>query len=152
MADLDNALSDQELVQKIGSHLVEEADSGNIQSKTKAMQLFFDVYIFDLEIGSGASFDQYFQWANCEDAKRIVSQLKEIKLETIAVLAENAITAIFPDGIPSDEDDYDDCMELSEEQEELLENLYEQEEDIHLLIEKALADLARDNDLVSQIN
>lgn len=142
-------MSDSELVRRIGVSLVGEMDSPGKEPTTDAMRLFFDVYCFDMEIGSGGSFDQYFQWATKEQIDRILYQLKEIGLESIADSTKSAIEVAFPHGVPDNEDEFDECLEWTEEQEDIFVELYEENENIHSLIEEKLAKYARENNLLT---
>ena len=142
-------ISDSELVKRIGGYLVGEIYSPGKEPNTDELRLFFDVYCFDMEIGSGGSFDQYFQWATKEQIDRILDQLKEIGLESIADSTKSAIEVAFPHGVPNNEDEFDECLEWTEEQEDVFVDLYENDENIHSLIEEKLAKYARKNSLLT---
>ena len=144
-------MSDSELVSRIADSLIGSIDAPGAEPSSDEMRLFFDVYCFDMEIGSGASFDQYFHWASKEQIDRIVSQLNELGLDSIIEPTKKAIDVAFPAGVPENEDEFDECLEWTEDQELELEELYEQEVEIHALLEEKLAKYARKNNLLSQI-
>ncbi len=146
-----NTLNDADLVAAIGEALIGEMDAPGKVPETRELQLFSDIYNFDLEIGSGASYEQYFRWASKAQIDNLLSQLSALDLDTLTDSTRQAIDIAFPDGVPSDPDAFDDCLDWSEEQEESLEALYDKEENIHALIEEKLACFARSNDLLTQV-
>lgn len=144
-------LTDAEIVSKIADRLIGEIGSPGIAPNTQEMETFYSVYCLDLEIGSGASFEQYFRWSSKEHVDRILNQLESVELHDLIESVSTAINVAFPEGIPSDPDVYEECTDWTEEQEERLEELYEKEDSIHALIEEKLAGYARRNDLLLQI-
>lgn len=141
-------LSDSDLVRKISNSLIGTADRKGNPPATEEMLIFYDVYCLDLEIGSGASFDQYFCWSSSEKVGRILEQLKKVGLHKIIALVRAAIEVAFPRGIPSDPNAYEECTFWTEEQEFELSRLYKSEPTIHEEIENKLAGYARRNGLL----
>ncbi len=146
-----NELSDSELVDKISYSLIGDIGSPGKAPATPEMETFFEIYCLDMEIGSGGSFEQYFRWSGKKEVDRIVTQLEEAGLYAIIETTKKAIEIAFPDGVPEDQDSYEECTDWSDEQEEKLDELYEREECIHGLIEEKLAEYARNKDLLSLI-
>jgi hypothetical protein len=144
-------LSDSELVGRISNSLIGDINSPGNPHATPEMQLFFDIFCLDMEIGSGGSFEQYFRWSSKEQVERIVAQLEEADLNAIIESTQKAIDTAFPKGPPEDQNKYEECTDWSDEQEGKLYDLYEREKSIHTLIEEKLAKYARDNSLLSQI-
>ena len=143
-----SALTDTELVRKIADGLIGEINSPGKPPETDEMQIFYDVYCLDMEIGSAASFEQYFRWSGKEQVDEILNQLREVGLQEIIVSVKKAIDIAFPNGVPEDRDTYQECTDWTEEQNDELTELYEKEENIHALIEEKLAEYARENDLL----
>jgi len=89
------------VVSAIASNLIGEIGGPPAKPpETEELSLFKDVYDLDLEIGSGASFDQYFVWASPEQIQRIVSQLEYLELHEHARITQAAIDVAFPKGAP----------------------------------------------------
>lgn len=145
-------LDDADLVQKITDCLVGGAASESAKPLTPAMQTFYDVVCLDMEIGSGASFEQYFRWTSKEQIDRVLSQLELVGLDDIVGITEEAIRIAFPDGVPADPLVQEECTDWTESQEETLDALFRHYPGIHSLIEARLAAFARRHDLLSLIS
>jgi len=101
---------ERDRVSRDDAYQVVRAVAGNLIGKigepaakppeTDALKLFYDLYDLDLEIGSGASFDQYFVWASPEQIQRIVGQLEYLELYEHARIAQAAIDVAYPKGAP----------------------------------------------------
>jgi hypothetical protein len=87
-------------------------------------ELVYQVEMLSQEVNSGASFEQYFRWARVTRDSRILQYLKDLGLPEVCEIVERAIKAAFPDGIPEDDDDYDQCLDWGEEQERQLASLF----------------------------
>jgi hypothetical protein len=87
-------------------------------------ELVYQIEMLSQEVNSGASFEQYFRWARVTRDSRILQYLKDLGLPEVSEIVERAFKAAFPDGIPEDDDDYELCMEWSEEQEQQLASLF----------------------------
>ncbi len=79
-------LGDAELVQTIRNFLVSNAASELVKPLSSEMQTFYEVVSLDLEIGSGASFEQYFRWSSKEQIERVLTQLEQVGLDEIVGL------------------------------------------------------------------
>ena len=110
-----SALTDTELVRKIADGLIGEINSPGKPPETDEMQIFYDVYCLDMEIGSAASFEQYFRWSGKEQVDEILNQLREVGLQEIIVSVKKAIDIAFPNGVPEDRDTYQECTDWTEE-------------------------------------
>lgn len=147
-----NSMTDEELVRRIADFLMAEVDEQGNEPSTAELQLFFDIFCFDMEIGSGASYEQYFRWSSKEQIDRLLVQLNQLGLGEIVDSTREAIEVAFPHGVPANEDDFEDCLDWTEDQEEALEALYEQEVNIHPLVEEKLAVYARSHNLLAQLS
>ncbi|MCK0153354.1 hypothetical protein MWU49_06555 [Alcanivorax sp. S6407] len=145
-------LGDAELVQIITDYLVGDAASESVKPLSPEMKTFYEVVCLDMEIGSGASFEQYFRWSSKEQIERVLSQLGRVGLDEIIGVTEEAIRVAFPDGVPDDPLARDECTEWTDDQEEALDALYRNCPGIHSLIETKLATFARRHDLLSLIS
>ena len=67
---------------------------------TKEQYLFHCVNSLLLEVGSGASFEQYFRWARLEEIANIVGRLESLGLSEAAEIVREAISVAYPDGLP----------------------------------------------------
>ncbi|WP_434339831.1 hypothetical protein [Motilimonas cestriensis] len=98
-----------------------------------------------------AKYYRYFHWASKTNVESILKQLEAIGLDAIVGSTSEAIKVAFPNGIPTSEDEFEDCLDWSEEQEDVLAELYEKEENLHSAVEEKLAEFARENDLLAQL-
>ena len=87
-------------------------------------ELVYQVEMLSQEVNSGASFEQYFRWVRVTRDSRILQFLKDLGLPEVCEIVERAIKAAFPNGIPEDDDDYEQCMEWSAKQELQLADLF----------------------------
>lgn len=143
-----NELDNEEIVRIIADSLIGKMGSPAKPPETKELQLFADVYLLDLEIGSGASFEQYFRWSGKDEVNRILQQLEEIGLNDVASVTKKAIEIAFPNGVPENDLDYGECTYWTDEQDIALEELYHSAENIHCDIETGLANYAREKSSV----
>ena len=86
--------------------------------------LVFQVELLSQEVNSGASFEQYFRWVGKGEVDQIVDLLNKLELTEVGVIVEKAIMIAFPDGVPDNEDEYENCTEWNESQEGKLESLF----------------------------
>lgn len=143
------SMTDAEIVDVVSSSLIGEIGAPGKLPETPELQLFSDVYSLDLEIGSGASFEQYFRWSDKNQVERILDQLAQIGLPQIRETTRQAIQVAFPDGVPEKACEYQNYTNWSEEQENLLKELYENEPEIHSIIERKLAEFVREKGILS---
>lgn len=101
-------------------------------------QIIYDVNYLVMETNSGASYEQYFRWATPDEIGRVVNALRAVGLEEVAVLTEEAIGVAFPGGVPADPVTKEEATYWSEEQEELLNQLFAQLENCNGQITNAL--------------
>ncbi len=138
----------EEIVRKIAGDIIGESNKPGNPPDTEELRLFFDVYILDMEIGSGASFEQYFRWAEKDQIKNIVGYLEILGLDRLAEVTSAAINIAFPNGVPEDEDELDELTVWTEEQEEALNDHYEQVGDLHGVVANRLGEYAKEKGLM----
>jgi hypothetical protein len=109
-------------VDKVYSAVLDALNAGKTISAQA--ELVYQIEMLSQEVNSGASFEQYFRWARVTRDSRILQYLKDLGLPEVSEIVERAFKAAFPDGIPEDDDDYELCMEWSEEQEQQLASLF----------------------------
>ena len=119
-------------VDQVYSAVLDALNAGKTIS-TEA-ELVNQVEMLSQEVNSGASFEQYFRWARVTRDSRILQYLKDLGLPEVCEIVERAFKIAFPDGIPEDDDDYELCMEWSEEQEQQLASLFAEFEDYNGVI------------------
>ena len=108
-------------VDKVYSAVVDAVNAGKTISAQA--ELVYQVEMLSQEVNSGASFEQYFRWARITDKSRILQYLQDLGLPDVRGIVERAVNVAFPNGIPQDDDDYELCMDWSEDQEQLLADL-----------------------------
>jgi hypothetical protein len=119
-------------VDKVYSAVLDALNAGKTISAQAEM--VYQIEMLSQEVNSGASFEQYFRWARVTRDSRILQYLKDLDLPEVCEIVERAFAAAFPDGIPEDDDEYDLCMEWSEEQEQQLASLFSEFEDFNGVI------------------
>lgn len=105
--------------------------------------LVYQVEMLSQEVNSGASFEQYFRGARVSRDSQIFEYLKDLNLPEVGEIVERAFAAAFPDGIPEDDDEYDLCMEWSENQELQLADLFAEYEDYNGVIINRLGEFIK---------
>ena len=107
-------------------------------------RLIYEIEHLLMEVNSGATFEQYFQWSKLEQIARIVSQLETVGLSEAAQITREAISVAYPDGLPPAPADKVSLSNWdgSEEQEEQLKELAEKFTDYNGTITNKLADYA----------
>ena len=78
------------------------------------------------EVNSGASYEQYFRWASVEEIGAVCAVLRDLGLEEVACLTEQALEVAFPNGIPRSDEDKDELTNWNEGQETALAELFKQ--------------------------
>jgi len=112
---------------------------------TKMTEVQRSVYLVEhlmQETNSGASFEQYFRWAAIDEIEGILPKLRELGLEDVAALLEQAMSIAFPDGVPKSEEEKYDLTEWSEEQEEALEQFFAPLEELNGRVMNVLGEYA----------
>ena len=82
------------------------------------------------------------------EVDQIVELLSKLGLSDVSGIVEKAIDIAFPDGIPNNEDEYEDCTEWSESQEEKLGSLFEEFEQYNGVITNKLGAYIKARNLV----
>ena len=113
----------EKLVSEVYERSMESVHAGSAISDDE--NLVFQVELLSQEVNSGASFEQYFRWVGKGEVDLIVELLNKLELSDVSGIVEKAINMAFPDGVPNNEDEYENCTEWSESQEEKLESLFE---------------------------
>lgn len=126
----------EKLVSEVYERSMELAHAGNTLSYDE--NLVFQVELLSQEVNSGASFEQYFRWVGKGEVDRILELLNKLELPKVSEIVEKAIKTAFPDGVPSDEDEYENCTEWSTAQEEKLESLFNEFEQYNGVITNKL--------------
>ncbi len=85
----------------------------------------FQVELLSQEANSGASFEQYFRWVGKSELDQILGYVQRLDLPPVYEIIQQALAIAFPNGVPNDEDEYEECTEWSETQEEKLGELFE---------------------------
>ena len=109
-------------VDKVYSAVLDALNAG--QTISAEAELVYQIEMLSQEVNSGASFEQYFRWARVTRDSRILQYLKDLGLPEVSEIVERAFKATFPDGIPEDDDDYEQCLGRGEEQEQQLASLF----------------------------
>ncbi len=139
---------DDKLVSVIAGNLIGEIGKPGEPPDSLELNRFFRIYSLDLEIGSGANFDQYFNWSNSSDLREVVADLKAIGLHDHVRVTQKAIDVAFPSGeIPEFEDANLD-MDWTDSQTEELERLYNEISHLHGVVTQKLAEYAMDHSLI----
>ena len=115
----------------------------NLSKMTEVQRVVFLVEHLMQEVNSGASFEQYFRWASIQELKSIVPTLQQLGLDDVVLIVERGLSIAFPRGIPRSEDEKQDLTEWSEEQEQLLDELFEPLEDLYYKVVNVLGEYAR---------
>lgn len=88
--------------------------------------LVFQINRLLTEAGSGASFDQYFEWVGINEVKQIVGQINKLGILEVTTIVTKAIKVAFPNGVPENDTEYRKSTHWTEEQVEKLDYLYRQ--------------------------
>lgn len=145
----DNGNDAETIVFRIANDIIGEIGKPGDAPETPELERFYRVYTLDTEIGSGASFDQYFNWASSADVDKIVEDLEALGLNRHAVATRMAIRVAFPDGQIPEFDSASLDMEWSEPQLLELGKLYDEVSDLHGLVIERLAEYATRQSLLS---
>jgi hypothetical protein len=139
---------DAKLVSLIAANIIGEIGKPGEPPDSRELSRFFRIYSLDLEIGSGANFDQYFNWCGSSELREVVADLKAIGLHDHVRVTQEAIDVVFPSGeIPEFEDASLD-MDWTESQTRELERLYNEISHLHGVVTQKLAEYATDHSLI----
>jgi hypothetical protein len=136
----------EKLVSEVYERSMESVHAGSAISDDE--NLVFQVELLSQEVNSGASFEQYFRWVGKGEVDLIVELLNKLELSDVSGIVEKAINVAFPDGVPNNEDEYENCTEWSESQEEKLESLFEEFEQYNGVITNKLGAYIKARNLV----
>lgn len=139
----------EEIVFLIANDIIGEIGKPGAAPNTPELQRFFRVFVFDTELGSGASFDQYFNWSSSDDVAKIVEDLETLGLDVHAVATRKAIRTAFPDGQIPEYGAASLDMEWTEAQLATLSRLYDELSNLHGLVVERLAEYATRQSLLS---
>ena len=133
------------LVDKVYSKAMQAVHAEKIISAQE--NFVYQIELLSQEVNSGASFEQYFRWASIDEVTKILQHLKDLDIPEVYAIVESAIQIAFPNGIPNNDEEMEDCTEWSEDQEEKLERLFEKFEDYNGVIMNKLGAYIKANEL-----
>ena len=107
----------------------------------------FQIELLSQEVNSGASFEQYFRWVGKPELDQILRHVKNLNLPPVYEIVNEALIIAFPNGVPEDDDEYEDCTDWSENQEERLSELFEKFEDYNGAIINRLGRFIQENNI-----
>jgi len=110
-------------------------------------ELVYQIEMLSQEVNSGASFEQYFRWARIAEKSRILQYLNDLGLAEVHGIVERAVSVAFPDGIPEDDDEYEQCMDWNENQEQQLVDLFSEFEIYNGAISNRLGQFIEQNNV-----
>lgn len=111
-------MENEELVRNVCDKVYGKLQSG--EPVANDLLMVYEIDYLLMEVNSGASFEQYFRWANVEQINRIVSFLQITGLSDIADLTQKAIKTAFPNGVPENDIEKSDQTDWTEDQESVL--------------------------------
>ncbi len=126
-----------ELISRVYTQALENREHG--RNLDAADLMVYHVEMLSQEVNSGASFEQYFRWASCEEISEAAGRLKLLGLDDIAGIVRRAIKVAFPAGMPSDDEQKDELTDWTEDQEQRLSALFEEFEEFNGRIMNVLA-------------
>lgn len=138
----------EKIVSKLYEDIIGEIGKPGRPPDTEKLALLYEVEHFQQEIGSGASFEQYFRWASKAELDGIVEKLEQLGLTQLANTTKEAFSVAFPNGIPDDLEQLDDLTDWTEDQEQRLSNLYTEISSLHGATTNRLGEYAKENGLV----
>jgi len=139
----------ERIVFRIANDIIGEIGNPGAAPNTPELERFFRVYNFDSEVGSGASFDQYFNWSSSDDVDKIVEDLETLGLDVHAVATRKAIRITFPDGQIPEYGAASLNTEWTEAQLADLSRLYDEVSGLHGLVVERLARYATRQSILS---
>lgn len=83
-------------------------------SLAQSLPLYYEVYCFDMELGSGASYEQYFVYSDLEQIHALRGHLTAVGLSELAHTYQLALQTAFEGKAPlTDEQLEDRCMDFT---------------------------------------
>jgi len=138
----------EKIVSDIYEDIIGEIGKPGRPPDTEELKFVYEVEHFQQEIGSGASFEQYFRWSDKAEIDGIVDKLERLGLAELVNTTKEAISVAFPNGIPGDLEEFDDLTDWTEAQEERLSSLYSEISIYHGAITNRLGAFAKEHGLV----
>ncbi len=127
----------EELISRAYTQALEDRLHGR---KLDAADLMvYHVEMLSQEVNSGASFEQYFRWASCQEIAEATGRLQSLGLNEVADIVRRAIDVAFPNGVPTDEEQKDELTDWTEDQEQHLSALFDEFEAFNGRITNVLA-------------
>lgn len=136
---------DSNLVSDVYTRIMEDVHAEN--PITDKENFVFQIELLSQEVNSGASFEQYFRWVGKPELDQILGHVRSLDLPPVYEIVEEALAVAFPDGVPEDSDEYEECTDWTETQEERLNTLFEKFEVYNGAITNKLAGFIRENDI-----
>ncbi len=140
-----STLENERRVSSVYERAMEAVHSGKAVSDQE--DFVYQVELLSQEVNSGASFEQYFRWVGKTELDAILDHLKQLDLPEVHSVVEQAIRVAFPNGVPDDEDDYEECTDWTETQERQLEDLFQEFEKFNGVITNKLGRFIEANEL-----
>ena len=107
----------------------------------------FQIELLSQEVNSGASFEQYFRWVGKPELDQILGHVTNLDLPPVYEIVSEALKIAFPNGVPENDDEYEECTEWSEVQEERLSELFERFEAYNGVITNKLGEFIKEHSI-----
>jgi len=134
-----------DLVSKVYTRIMEEVHAE--KRITDHENFIFQIELLSQEVNSGASFEQYFRWVGKPELDQILGHVKNLNLPAVYEIVNEALNIAFPNGVPEDDDEYEECTDWSEIQEERLSELFEKFEEYNGVIINKLGGFIQENSI-----
>lgn len=132
-----------ELVSKAYTRIMQDVHAE--RPVTEQENFIFQMELLVQEVNSGASFEQYFRWVGKPELDQVLGHVKSLGLPAVYEIVEEALAIAFPNGVPEDSDEYEECTDWTESQEERLSELFEKFEVYNGEITNTLGRFIREN-------
>ena len=109
--------------------------------------IVFQIELLSQEVNSGASFEQYFRWVGKQEISSILKCIQILEMPEVYEIVQEAINVAFPNGVPDDDEEYDECTEWTNDQEEKLDKLFKRFENFNGAIINKLGEFIVNNNL-----
>ena len=133
------------LVSKVYTRVMEDIHAK--KRITDHENFVFQIELLSQEVNSGASFEQYFRWVGKPELEQILGHVQSLDLPPVYEIVKDALEIAFPNGVPDDDDEYEECTDWSEIQEERLSELFEKFEGYNGVISNKLGRFIRENSI-----
>jgi hypothetical protein len=132
-----------DLVSKVYTRIMGEVHAE--KPITDHENFIFQIELLSQEVNSGASFEQYFRWVGKPELDQILGHVKSLDLPPVYEIVEEALMIAFPEGVPEDDDEYEECTDWNEDQVERLSHLFEKYESYNGVITNKLGRFIQEN-------